>query len=113
MASMDLQSFKSAFRGQVFEPQDSGYDEARKIWNASVDKRPSLIARCSGIADVVDAVNLGRTNSLVTAIRGGGHNVGGRALCDDGLVIDLSRMRAVHVNSAESAVRVQGGATLG
>ena len=110
---MDLQSFKSVFRGQVFEPEDAGYNDARKIWNASIDKRPRLIARCSGIADVVDAVSFGRTNLLLTAVRGGGHNVGGRALCDDGLVIDLNGMRAVHVNSANATVRVQGGATLG
>jgi hypothetical protein len=93
MSITDLQAFKSAFRGQVFEPEDAGYDEARKIWNASIDKRPQIIARCSGVADVVDAVNFGRANDLLTAIRGGGHNVGGRALCDGGLVIDLSPMR--------------------
>ena len=113
MASIDLQSFKAAFRGQVLASEDAGYDDARKIWNASVDKRPRLIARCSGVADVVDAVTFGRTNSLLTAIRGGGHNVGGRGLCDDGMVIDLSRMRSVHVNPANSTVLVQGGATLG
>src|ERR1041384_2557961 len=113
MATIDFQSFKSAFQGQLLEPVDAGYNEARKIWNASIDKRPKLIARCSGVADVVDAVNFGHANSLLTSIRGGGHNVGGRALCDDGLVIDLSRMRSVHVDSATSTVRVQGGATLG
>ena len=110
---MDLQSFKSTFRGQVLLREDGEYNEARKIWNASVDKSPKLIARCSGVADVVDAVNFGRENNLLTAIRGGGHNVGGRALCDDGLVIDLSRMRSVFVEPASSTVRVQGGATLG
>src|SRR5258708_840787 len=99
MPTIELQAFKSAFRGQLLEPEDAGYDEARKLWNASVDKRTKLIARCSGVPDVVDAVNCGRTNSLLTAIRGGGHNVGGRALCDDGLVIDLSQMRSVHVDS--------------
>src|ERR1700745_614272 len=113
MSNLDLQTFKSLFRGQVFEPEDHGFNDARKIWNASIDKKPRLIARCSGVADVVDAVNFGRTNGLLTAVRGGGHNVGGRALCDDGLVVDLSRMRAVHVNPANSTVRVQGGATLG
>ena len=110
---MDLQSFKSAFCGEVLEPEDAGYNEARRIWNASVDKRPKLIARCTGVVDVVEAVNFGRTNGLLTAVRGGGHNVGGRGLCDDGLVIDLSRMRSVHVNPGNSTVRVQGGATLG
>jgi FAD/FMN-containing dehydrogenase len=109
---MDLQTLKSTFRGQILEPPDAGYDNARHIWNASIDKRPRLIARCSGTADIVAAVEYGRTNDLVTAIRGGGHNVGGRALCDDGLVIDLSGMRAVHVDSAARIVRVQGGTTL-
>ena len=72
-----------------------------------------MIARCSGVADVIAAIHFARANNLVTAIRGGGHNVGGRALCDDGLVIDLSRMRAVFVDDAARRVRVQGGATLG
>jgi FAD/FMN-containing dehydrogenase len=113
MPTINLEPFKSAFRGQVFEPDDADYDNARKIWNASIDKRPKLIARCAGVADVIDAVHFGRANDLLTAVRGGGHNVGGRALCDDGLVIDLSQMRAVHVNPANRTVRVQGGATLG
>ena len=90
-----------------------GYDEARQIWNASIDKRPGVIARCSGVADVIAAIDFARANKLETAIRGGGHNVGGRALCDDGLVIDLSQMRSVHVDAASRKVRVQGGATLG
>ena len=113
MTSIDITSFRSAFSGQVFEPADAGYDDARQIWNASVSKRPGLIARCTGVADVVAAINFARANNLLTSIRGGGHNVGGRALCDDGLVIDLSRMRSVFVDEATQRVRVQGGATLG
>ncbi len=113
MTSIDITSFRSAFNGQVFEPADAGYDDARQIWNASVSKRPGLIARCTGVADVVAAINFARANNLLTSIRGGGHNVGGRALCDDGLVIDLSRMRSVFVDEAAQRVRVQGGATLG
>src|SRR5215469_6497163 len=113
MAAMDIQGFKSAFNGMVLEPSDAAYDEARRIWNASVDKHPRFIARCSGVADVIAAVNFARANNLLTAIRGGGHNVGGRALCDDGIVIDLSGMRSVHVDSTKRTVRVQGGATLG
>src|SRR5436190_22443691 len=113
MATMDLSSLKSAFRGELLEPGDAGYNDARKIWNASIEKRPRLIARCSGVGDVVDAVNFGRANGLLTAIRGGGHNVGGRALCDDGLVIDLTRMRNVFVNPSARTVRVGGGARLG
>jgi FAD/FMN-containing dehydrogenase len=110
---MDIQSFGSAFHGQVLGPEDDGYNEARQIWNASIDKHPRLVARCSGVADVVVAVNFARENGLLTAIRGGGHNVGGRALCDDGIVIDLSHMRSVHVDGANQTVRIQGGATLG
>ena len=109
---MDIQPLKSTFHGELFEP-GAGYDDARQIWNASVDKHPALIARCSGVADVIAAVNFGRENNLLTAIRGGGHNVGGRALCDDGIVIDLSRMRSVHVDPTNRTVRIQGGATLG
>lgn len=110
---MDITTFKSSFSGQIFEPADAGYDEARQIWNASFSKHPKVIARCSGVADVIAAVHFGRTNNLVTAIRGGGHNVGGRALCDNGLVIDLSRMKAVFVDDKARRVRVLGGATLG
>src|SRR5215831_7237832 len=113
MSALDTKSLRSVFNGQVFEPADAGYDEARQIWNASVNKRPRVIARCSGLADVIAAVTFARASNLLTAIRGGGHNVGGRALCDDGLVIDLSRMRAVYVDAAARRVRVQGGVTLG
>ena len=113
MPSLDLQPLRATFRGEIFAASDSGYDTARQIWNASINKRPAAIARCSGVADIVAAVNFSRDRSLLTAIRGGGHNVGGRALCDDGLVIDLSRMRAVHVDTSTKRVRVQGGATLG
>ena len=109
---MDIELFRSSFHGQVLEPANAGYNEARQIWNASVSRHPRIIARCSGVADVIAAVQFGRAN-LVTSIRGGGHNVGGRALCDDGLVIDLSRMRSVFVDEKARRVRVQGGATLG
>ena len=113
MPLLDIQPFRLNFHGELLQPGDSGYDSARQIWNASVDKHPTLIARCSGVADVIAAVNFARDHNLLTAIRGGGHNVGGRALCDDGIVIDLSRMRSVHVDPATSTVRVEGGATLG
>jgi FAD/FMN-containing dehydrogenase len=113
MSGIDLKSFRSAFHGQVFEPLDVGYNQARQIWNASISKQPKVIARCSGVADVIAAINFGRDNNLLTAIRGGGHNVGGRALCDDGLVIDLSRMNSVFVDAATRRARVQGGTTLG
>ena len=108
-----VSAFANGFRGRVIRPGDADYDEARKIWNATVDKRPGLIAQCSGVADVIAAVNFARENSLLVAVRGGGHNVGGRALCDGGIVIDLSRMRAVLVDPVNRTARAQGGATLG
>jgi len=112
MVPIGIRSLESAFRGELFRPGDAGYDQARRIWNASIDKHPAVIARCAGVADIVSGIRFAREKNLLTAIRGGGHNVGGRALCDDGIVIDLSRMRSVHVNAANRTVRVQGGATL-
>jgi FAD binding domain/Berberine and berberine like len=108
-----IKQFYAAFRGEVIQPADLEYEKARKIWNASVDKRPGIIARCTGVADVVAAVNFARDNELLVAVRGGGHNVAGRALCDDGLVIDLSSMKGIHVNAKNRTATVQGGATLG
>lgn len=113
MPGLDLQPLRATFQGGLVTPEHAGYNDACRLWNASINKRPALIARCTGIADIVSAVNFARENSLLTAVRGGGHNVGGRALCDDGIVIDLSQMRAVHVDPATRTVRVQGGATLG
>ena len=108
-----IEQFKKSLRGDAVRSADAGYDSARAIWNAGAQKRPGLIARCSGVADVAASVKFVRENELLTVIRGGGHNVGGRALCDGGLVIDLSRMNAVHVDPAARTVRVQGGARLG
>jgi FAD binding domain/Berberine and berberine like len=108
-----IERFQAAFRGEVIQPGDSGYETARKIWNASIDKHPGIIARCAGVADVVAAVNFARENELLVAVRGGGHNVSGRALCDDGIVIDLSGMKGIHVDAKNHSARVQAGATLG
>ena len=82
-----------AFRGRLIGPNDADYDRARAIWNGAVDRRPRLIARCVGASDVVAAVRFARERDLEIAIRGGGHNVAGTAICDDGIVIDLSAMR--------------------
>ncbi len=112
MTTLNTESLRSNFSGDILQPDSPGYDSARRIWNATVDKRPALIARCTGTADVIAAITFARDNNLLTAIRGGGHNVGGRALCDDGMVIDLSRMRAVSVDPDDRVVRVQGGVTL-
>ena len=108
-----IDAFSGAVAGKVIGPADPEYDNARRIWNASIDKHPGLIVRCAGAADVVQTVKFGRANDLLVSIRGGGHNVAGRALSDDGLVIDLSSMRAVFVDPAKGTARVQGGATLG
>jgi hypothetical protein len=108
-----IDTFQNDFRGQVILPGDAGYDRARRIWNASIDKHPGLIARCSGVADIVCAVKFARANDLFVAVRSGGHNVAGRALCDDGIVIDLSAMKGVFVDPQRRTVRVQAGATLG
>src|SRR5262245_6364872 len=104
-----IAAFREGFAGRVILPQDEDYETARRIWNASIDKRPGLIARCSGTADVVHAVNFARTNDLLVAVRSGGHNVAGRALCDDGIVIDLSAMTGVFVDPQRRRVRVHGG----
>ena len=98
------------FRGDVIAPDRNGYDDARAVWNGTVDRRPRLIARCSGTADVAAAVRFARDRDLEIAVRGGGHNVAGTAVCDDGIVIDLSAMRAVTVDPVERTARVQGGA---
>ena len=108
-----LEPFVAAFRGTVIRAGDAQYDTARRIWNASIDKYPGLIARCSGLADVIGAVRFARAQNLLVAIRGGGHNVGGRALCDGGMVIDLSGMKGIHVDPEARRVRAQGGVLLG
>ena len=108
-----LQAFAVQMRGPVLTPEDPAYEEARTIWNGLIDRRPAMIAQCSGAADVVDAVNFAREHGLVVSIRGGGHNVAGNAVNDDGIVIDLSQMRGVHVDAPTGRVRAQGGATLG
>ncbi|WGF89137.1 FAD-binding oxidoreductase [Marinivivus vitaminiproducens] len=108
-----IAAFRDGFAGQTIRPGDAAYDTARRIWNASIDRRPGLIARCTGTADVVRAVRFAREQNLLVAVRGGGHNVGGRAVCDDGIVIDLSGMKGVFVDPARRTVRVRAGALLG
>ena len=105
--------FKEAFRGTLIQPQDAGYDEARKLYNGMIDKRPLAIARCADVADVIAAVNFGRTSKLPIAIRGGGHNGPGLGSVNDGLVIDLSAMKGVRVDPVARTVRVDAGCTQG
>jgi FAD/FMN-containing dehydrogenase len=101
------------FEGQLFAPGDAGYDEARRIWNGAIDRRPALIARCAGETDVVAALRLAREQDLAVAVRSGGHGVAGHAVCDDGIVIDLSSMRRVEVDPQARTARVQAGVLLG
>jgi FAD/FMN-containing dehydrogenase len=101
------------FAGQLLQPTDTGYEEARRVHDGLVDKRPALIAQCRGLADIADAVNLARTLNLEVAVRGGGHNVAGRATLDGGLMIDLSPMRGIHVDPKARTARAQGGITWG
>ncbi len=105
--------FAQGIRGPVIQPGDAGYEEARKLYNGMIDKRPRIIARCVDVADVIAAVNFGREQGLLIAIRGGGHNGPGLGSCDDGLVIDLSSMRSVRVDPAKRTVRVDPGCTSG
>jgi FAD/FMN-containing dehydrogenase len=105
--------FKNQLRGHLIEPSDTGYEEARKVYNAMISRKPRLIVRCADVADVITAVDFGRQNDLRVSIRGGGHNAGGLGVCDDGLVIDLSLMKYVHVDPAAKTVRVGGGCTWG
>ena len=104
-----LTELSRTFLGQLIRPGEPGYDQARRVHNGLIDKRPALIARCRGMADIGDAVRYARTNKLEIAVRGGGHNVGGRATVDDGLMIDLSLMKSVHVNAAARIAIVEGG----
>src|SRR5499433_211398 len=97
------------FTGELLKPGDTGYEEARRVHNGLIDKRPALIARCRGTADVADAVKLARTLNLEVAIRGGGHNVAGRATIDNGLMIDLAPMKGIHVDPRAKLARAQGG----
>src|SRR6201993_2207457 len=104
-----ITQFSQGLRGQLIRRNDPEYDEARKLYNAMIDKRPLLIARCVDVADVIAAVNFGRDNKLPVAIRGGGHNGPGFGGVDDGLVIDLSLMKGVRVDPASRTVRAGPG----
>jgi FAD/FMN-containing dehydrogenase len=108
-----LDAFGASLRGTLIEPGDASYDEARGVWNGMIDRRPAAIAQCAGTADVIHAVNFAREHGVPVSVRGGGHNVAGSAIVDGGLVIDLSKMRAVRVDPARGTVRAEGGVTIG
>ncbi len=108
-----VSQLKSNFRGELIAPGDLGYDAARTVFNITIDRRPALIARCASPDDVAQSVNFARQQSLLVAIRGTGHNVAGFAVCDDGLVIDLSSMKGITIDAPERTVRVEAGCTWG
>jgi len=108
-----ITALSQILRGVMLRPGDTEYDAARGIWNGMIDRRPSFIVRCQGVADVIAAVNFARDHGLPVAVRGGGHGVAGHAVCDGGMMIDLSNMRAVRVDPAARRAWVQGGATWG
>jgi hypothetical protein len=105
----NLDDFAAKIRGELIYPDSQDYEEARKVYNGMIDKKPGLIVKCVDVADVIASVNFGRENNLLVAVRGGGHNAGGLGLCDDGLVIDLSGIKYVRVDTSDNTVRVGGG----
>lgn len=107
----NITDLSARFSGVVLRPDQSGYDEVRRVHNGMIDRRPALIAGCVGNADIVDAVNFARTHGLELAVRGGGHNVAGRAVCEGGLMLDLSLMKGIHVDPVYRTARAQGGVT--
>src|SRR4051794_27788625 len=109
----DLASFRGQLRGQLIEPADAQYEDARQVYNGMISRKPALIARCADVADVMAAIRFAKQHGVRVSIRGGGHNAGGLGVCDNGLVIDLSPMRNVYVDPAAQTVRTGGGATWG
>jgi FAD/FMN-containing dehydrogenase len=107
-----IAELRSKVRGEVLLPDEPGFDAARTIWNAMIDRKPGLIVRCAGVADVIQSVALARNQGLLVSVRGAGHNIAGNAVCDDGLMIDLSAMKSVHVNPETRRAYVEPGATL-
>ena len=108
-----IQELKLEFGGEIIYPGDAGYDTARRVWNGAIDRRPALIARCTGLADVLAAVKFAREHRLLVAVRGGGHNVAGNATCDGEIVIDLSPMKAIAVDPAQRIAHAEPGLTWG
>ena len=108
-----IRKFKESLRGELILSEDAGYDDARSLWNAMIDRRPALIARCLGVTDVVASVNFAREHGLLLSIKGGGHNIAGLAVCEGGLMLDMSRMRGVWVDPMMRTARAQAGCLLG
>src|SRR6516165_11958686 len=113
LSETTIAALKSELRGEVIEPGDPGYDAARKVYNAMIDRKPRLIVRCADVADVIAALKFGREHKLPISVRGGGHNAAGSGICDDGLVIDLSLIKYVRVDPKKRTVLVGGGTVWG
>src|SRR5687768_1894964 len=111
MATVPVSDLAARFSGRLLQPTDAGYDDARRVHNGLIDKRPALIAQPRNAADIADAVKLAHDSGLEVAVKGGGHNVAGRGTIDNGLLIDLSLMKGIHVDARNRTARVQGGAT--
>src|SRR6201993_4011091 len=107
-----IDNLKSKVKGQIVLPSDPSYNEVRQIWNAMIERRPALIVRCAEANDVPPAISFAREHGLEISIRGAGHNIAGNALCDNGLTIDFSTMRKVHVDAENELAYVEPGATL-
>src|ERR1700739_2687615 len=105
-----IAAFRASLRGELIEPGDAGYEDARRVYNRMIERRPRMIARCADVSDVMAAVKCAREQKVLVAIRGGGHNAGGLGVCDDGLVIDLLRMNYVRVDPKKKTVQGGGGA---
>jgi FAD/FMN-containing dehydrogenase len=108
-----VEEFRASLGGQLLRSGDDGYDEPRKVWNGMIDRRPALIVRCAGVADVINCVHFARAHQLLVAIRGGGHNVAGNAVCDGGLMLDLSGMKGMRVDPVRRTARAEAGLTWG
>jgi FAD/FMN-containing dehydrogenase len=112
LTAADVKDFRAGLKGQLLLARDAGYEQARRVWNGSIDRHPALIVRCASREDIVRAVQFARSHSLLTAVKGGGHSLSGQSTCDGGLMIDLSAMRAIDLDAAKRVVRVQPGVLL-
>lgn len=113
LSKSDVEELRRRLRGLLLTKGDDGYDSARKIWNGAFDRKPALIARCTSPADVIEAVNFGRSHDLLVAVRSGGHSLSGQSVCEGGLMIDLSPMKGIRVDTTSRTARAEAGLLLG
>src|SRR5262245_38952157 len=109
LADATIDTLQGRLRGQLIRPGNDRYEHARRVWNGNIDRRPALIVRCTGVADVIEAVNFARGNDLLVAVRGGAHSAAGHATCDSGIVIDLTPMKGIRVDPASRTAQAQAG----